>query len=63
MVKSARMRWKEYAGRTKELRCAYKIWAGRPEGKTPLGCILLELEGVDWINFLLSIGSGGGLLL
>jgi hypothetical protein len=37
MIKSRRMRWVEYVARMGKKRTAYRILAGKPEGKRPLG--------------------------
>jgi hypothetical protein len=37
MIKSRRMRWAGHVGRLGEMRSAYKILVGKPEGKRPLG--------------------------
>jgi hypothetical protein len=37
VIISRRMRWAEYVARIRELRNAYKILVGKPEGKRPLG--------------------------
>jgi hypothetical protein len=37
MIKSRRMRWAGHVARIGEKRNAYRIFAGKPGGKTPLG--------------------------
>jgi hypothetical protein len=37
MIKSRRMRWAGHVARTGEMRNAYRILVGKPEGKRPLG--------------------------
>jgi hypothetical protein len=37
MIKSRRMRWAGHVARMREERNAYRIFAGKPEGKRPLG--------------------------
>jgi hypothetical protein len=37
VTKSRRMRWAKHAARVGEIRNAYKILVGKPEGKGPLG--------------------------
>jgi len=31
------MRWAEYVARLRQKRGVYRVWAGKPEGKRPLG--------------------------
>jgi hypothetical protein len=63
VIKSRRMRWAGHVARMGEVRGAYRVLAGRPEGRRPLGrprCrwgdnIKMDLqevgwEGVDWID-------------
>jgi hypothetical protein len=63
MIQSRRIRWVGYAAHMGEMRNAYKILVGKPEGKRPLGRIrhrwkdnikmnLREIGfgGVDWIH-------------
>jgi hypothetical protein len=63
MIKSRRMRWTGHVARMGELRNAYRILLGRPEGKRPLGRrthrwvdnIKIDLreigwDGVDWTD-------------
>jgi hypothetical protein len=63
MIKSRRMRWSFHVTHMGEMRKAYKILVGKPEGKGPIGRpghrwedkIKLDrreigLENVDWIN-------------
>jgi hypothetical protein len=64
----------ESVARKGEIRNAYRILIGKPEGKRPLGNSRhrwednikmdlreIVLEGMDWIH-LTRIGTGGGLL-
>jgi hypothetical protein len=37
MIKSRRMRWAGHVARMRKKRNAYRIFLGKPEGKTPLG--------------------------
>jgi hypothetical protein len=37
MIKSRRMRWAVHVARKGEMRNAYRILVGKPEGKRPLG--------------------------
>jgi hypothetical protein len=37
MIKARRMRWEGHVARMGEVRCAYNILVGRPEGRRPLG--------------------------
>jgi hypothetical protein len=37
IIKSRKMRWTEHVARMGEMRNAYKILIGKPEGKRPLG--------------------------
>jgi hypothetical protein len=63
MINSRRMRWAGDVARTREIRNAYKILVGKPEGKRPLGrprrrwedimkidLREIDLDGVNWIN-------------
>jgi hypothetical protein len=63
MIKSRRMRWAGHEAQMGEKRNAYRILAGRPEGKRPLerprrrwvDNIKMDLreigwDGVDWID-------------
>jgi hypothetical protein len=63
MIKSWKMWWAGYVARTGEKRNAYRILAGEPEGKRPLGRprrrwvdnIKINLrkigwDGMDWID-------------
>jgi hypothetical protein len=63
MIKSKRMRWAGHVARMSELRSAYKILVGKPEGKRPLGrprrrwedSIMMDHReigwgGMDWID-------------
>jgi hypothetical protein len=68
--KSRRMRWAGNVARMIEMRNAYKILVGKPEGKRPLrrigvdGKIILRKRGGKlWTLFIwLRIGTGGVLL-
>jgi hypothetical protein len=37
VIKARRMRWAGHVARMGEVRCAYNILVGRPEGRRPLG--------------------------
>jgi hypothetical protein len=63
VIKARRMRWAGHVARLVEVRCAYNILVGRPEGRRPLGRprnrwednIKIDLRGkgfgnVDWIH-------------
>jgi hypothetical protein len=63
VIKAIRMRWAGHVARMAEVRVAYNILVGRPEGRRPLGRprrkwgdnIKMDLreigfEDVDWIN-------------
>jgi hypothetical protein len=63
MNKSSRMRWAGYVAQMREKRNAYRILAGKPEGKRPLGRPTrrwvdntkiglreIEWDGVGWID-------------
>jgi hypothetical protein len=63
VIKSRRMRWAGHVARMREKRNAYRILAGKPEGKRPLGRprrrwvdnIKMDLrergwDGVNWID-------------
>jgi hypothetical protein len=62
VMKSRRLRWVGHATRMGEMRNAYKVLVGKPEGKGPLGRprrrwtdIKMDLrevrcEGVGWIH-------------
>jgi hypothetical protein len=63
VIKSRRMRWEGHVARMGEVRGAYNIWVGRPEGRRPLGRtrrrwednIKMDLReigfgDVDWIH-------------
>jgi hypothetical protein len=63
MIKSRRMRWAEHVARKGEIRNAYRILVGKPEGMRPLGrprrrwvnnnkMDLREFgwDGIDWID-------------
>jgi hypothetical protein len=73
MIKSRRMRWAGHVARMGEKRNAYRILAGKSEGKRPLGrsrrrCvdnIKLDIreDGMVWIGLIwLRIWTSGGLL-
>jgi hypothetical protein len=73
MVKSRRMRWAGLVARMGEKRNAYRLFAGKPEGKRQLGrprrgwvilkWILERLDGVVWTRMVwLKIGTDGRLL-
>jgi hypothetical protein len=50
VMNSTRMRWVGHIAHMGELRNAYKILVGKPEGKTPVGSYRnREGEAVDWI--------------
>jgi hypothetical protein len=55
MIKSRRMRWAGHVTRIGEKRNAYKILAGKPEGKRALGrprcrriILILILDSMGW---------------
>jgi hypothetical protein len=56
MIKSRRMRWAGHVARIGEMRNAYRILVGKPEGKRPLGrprrwwVNSIEWDGMDWID-------------
>jgi hypothetical protein len=62
VIKARRMRWVGHVARVREVRGAYNILVGRPEGRKPLGrpryrwednkMNLMEIGfgGVDWIH-------------
>jgi hypothetical protein len=63
MIKSRRMRWAGHVAQLGEMRNAYRILVGNPEGKRPLGrsrrrwvdSIKMDLRetgwsGMDWID-------------
>jgi hypothetical protein len=73
-MKSRRMRWVGYVARMGEMRNAYSILVGKPDGKIPLGKsrgrwennIRMNLRGKGgrvWTGCIwLRIGTSGGLL-
>jgi hypothetical protein len=74
VIKARRMRWVGHVARVGEVRGAYNILVGRPEGRRPLGRPRRRLENnikIDlrkyglgmWIGLIwLRIGIRGGLL-
>jgi hypothetical protein len=74
VIKARRMRWAGHVAHMGEVRGAYNILVGRPEGRRPLGRprhrwednIKMDLREMGlgmWIGFIgLRIGTGGGLL-
>jgi len=48
LMKSRRMRWAGHVGCMGEMRNAYKILVGKPEGKTVLEWILGRQGGKEW---------------
>jgi hypothetical protein len=56
IIKSRRMRWVGYVARMEEIRNAYRLLVGKPEGKRPLGRprrrwvdnIKMDLGEVGW---------------
>jgi hypothetical protein len=63
VIKARRMRWAEHVARMGEVRGAYNILVGRPEGRRPLGRLIRRWEDniimdlretgfgdVDWIH-------------
>jgi hypothetical protein len=63
MIKSRRVRWMGHLACMVEMRNAYKILVGKPEGKKPLkkpwhrkedniimDCRKIRLKSVDWIH-------------
>jgi hypothetical protein len=73
-IKARRMRWAGHVALMGELRGAYNILVGRPEGRRPLGrprrrwednikMYIIEIGFGVWIGFIgLRIGTGGGFL-
>jgi hypothetical protein len=59
VIKAKRMRWAGHVARMGEVRGAYNILVGRPEGRRPLGIlrrrwednIKMDLRDVDWIHW------------
>jgi hypothetical protein len=59
VIKARRMTWAEHVARMGEVRDAFNILVGRPEGRGPLGRprrrwedkIKMDLRDVDWIHF------------
>jgi hypothetical protein len=49
MIKPRRMRWAEHVARMVKMRNAYKIFAGKPEGKRPFGGVddMIILERIS----------------
>jgi hypothetical protein len=74
MIKARRMRWAGHVARMGEVRIAYNILVGRPEGRRQLGRtrrrwednIKMDLREIGfrmWIGLIwLRIGTGVGLL-
>jgi len=66
VIKSRRMRWVGHVARMGERRGLYRVLVGKPEGKRPLGRIILRWifrkwnvgvwTGSSWFK----IGTGGG---
>jgi hypothetical protein len=63
MIKSRRVRWAGHVARMGEMKYAYRILVGKPEGKRPLGSprhrwvdnvkiVVRDIgwDGIDWIN-------------
>ena len=75
VMKSRRIRWVGHVARMVDMRCAYKILVGRPEGKWPLGRprrrrekilkYILKKQGQEaWSGLMwVRLGTGGGHLL
>jgi hypothetical protein len=58
-IKTKRMRWAGHTARMGEERKVYKVLAGKPEGKGPLGRPRRRCE--DWIRMdFMEIGGGVG---
>jgi hypothetical protein len=58
IIKSRRMRWERHVARMEEKRNAYRLLAGKPEGKRPIG--RPRRRWVEDIKMdLLEIGWGG----
>jgi hypothetical protein len=47
MMKSMRMRWAGYLAQIEEMRNAYRLLVGKPEGKRPLGRLRRR-----WMTFI-----------
>jgi hypothetical protein len=74
VIRSRRMRWAVHVERMGEMRNAYKILVGKPEGKTPLRRLrrkwedniridVRELWREVWTRFIWhKVGTSGGLL-
>jgi hypothetical protein len=75
VIKPRRMRWAGHVAHMGQKRGAYRILAGRPEGRQPLGRptrhrwednIKMDIQEVGWGAWTglrwLKIGTGGGLL-
>jgi hypothetical protein len=74
VMKSRRMRWAKHIARMGDIRNAYKILVGKPQGKRPggrstrrweimLGLMLRKEGGKVWIGFnWLRIGTCGAFL-
>ena len=68
VIKSRRIRWLGHVARMGERRGLYRVLVGKPEGKRPLGMIILRWIIRKWDVVLwtgsswLRIGTGGGRL-
>jgi hypothetical protein len=68
VIKSRRIRWVGHVARMSEKRDLYRVLVGKPEGKRPLGMIILrwifrKWDVVVWTgSSWLRIGTGGGRL-
>jgi hypothetical protein len=66
VVKSRRMRWAGHMARRGEGRGVHRVLVGKPEGKRPLGRIILRWIFRKWEGVVrtgwswLRIGTGGG---
>jgi hypothetical protein len=70
-IKSRRTRWAGHVARVGEMRSAYKITVGKPEGKMSLGRhkrrteVKMDLREIGWeglhVFMWLRIGTSGGL--
>jgi hypothetical protein len=57
VIKSGRMRWEEHVARMGEMKNAYNIFVGKPEGKKPLGRPRRRWENNIRMDLRESVGS------